>query len=110
MKVAQVAYYEAYRGINIQDNEKIVLESKDLEYCYWFARYVPLANIKAFEEAILENKDHSWCYFFAKDVKESNKEELFKVVLESGDKDYINNFLKYIDFNKEKFADYLLFI
>jgi len=110
MKTAEEAYEEAIKGINIQENENIVLKIKDHHYSYLFARDVPRANIKSHEKIILESKDLYCCYWFAKDVKESNKEYLFKVVLESGNKNYISAFLKYIDFNKDKYINYLLFI
>jgi len=110
MKTVYQAYKEAREGINIKKNEKIILESKNIDYCYEFARDVPGANIKAFEEVILEIKDPYWCYSFAKYLKGSNKEELFKVILESGNKFWINRFLEDVEFNKEKFANYILFI
>jgi len=50
-------------------------------------------------------------FFFCKRcIPGANKEELFKVVLESGDKDWINSFLKDVDFDKQKYINYLLFI
>jgi len=110
MKTAKEAYWEALKGINIKENEKIVLESKDIHYCCCFARNIFQANTKPFEELILERKECWYCYWFAKYVKESNRENLFKVILESGHGDCINNFLKNVEFNKEKFANYLLFI
>jgi len=82
MKTAEKAYLEALKGINIKENEKIVLQSK---------------------------KSH-FCYIFARNVKDSNKEELFNIVLQSGNKYWINLFLETVKFNKEKFSDYLLFI
>ena len=53
---ARKAYYEAYKGINVKENEKIVLECKTT-YCYLFALYVPEADIKAHEKIILEIKN-----------------------------------------------------
>jgi len=82
MKTVHKAYHEALEGINIQENEKIVLKSKNCYYCYGFAKYVLGAN----------------------------KEKLFKVILESGDKDWINYFLKHVNFDKKKYINYLLFI
>ena len=38
------------------------------------------------------------------------KEELFKIVLEFGDKKYINYFIKDVEFDKENYINYLLFI
>jgi len=110
MKTVYEAYKEASEDINIQENKRIVIESKDPDYCYWFAIMIPRSNIKAHEEVILKNKNPYDCYRFARDVKDSNKEELLKVVLESGDEYWINRFLERVDFDKEKFADYLLFI
>ena len=83
MKTAKEAYWESIKGINIKENERIVIESKDLGYCCLFAK------------DILERAD---------------KEELIKVVLESGNKDWINAFIEDIEFDKEKFVNYILFI
>jgi len=110
MKNLEDVYLEARRGINIQENEKIILESKDLYYCYCFAWIIKEANIKAHEKVVLESKNSNYCYAFARYIKGSNKEELFKLVLESGDKYWINKFLEEVDFDKEKFVNYLLFI
>jgi len=111
MKTTCEAYSEACKGINIKENERIVLESKDSESCCWFAKDVKGANIKAHEQIILESKSYYYyCYNFARYVPESNKEELFKVILESEDRNWINIFLEYVEFNKEKFINYLLFI
>jgi len=99
MKTAEEAHWEAaYECINIKENEKIVLESKDPHYCYWFAIYVPGTNIKELEEAILESKNTEYCYRFARDVIEANKEALFKVILEYEDKDCINSIFRICKF------------
>jgi len=58
----------------------------------------------------MKSKNGWNCFMFATNVENSNKEELFKVVLEYGDKGCINAFLKNIDFDKDKFKIYLLFI
>jgi len=110
MKTTEQAYKQARKGINIKKNEEIILKSKNPQYCYSFARHIFGANIKAHEKVILESKNIACCCIFALDIKESNKEDLFKVVLESGDKDWINIFIKTIDFDKEKYINYLLFI
>jgi len=110
MKTIYEAYNEACRGINIKENEKIVLECKNIHMCYKFALDVPGANIEAHEKIIIENKSPMYCYFFAKYAKNSNKEELFKVILEFGELVHIRMYLENINFDKEKYINYLLFI
>ena len=123
---AKKAYYEACEGVNVKENEQIVLECKTvLSYC--FAKNIPGADIKAHEQVILELKDRYYSYVFARDIKGAdikahelvilelkdpyysyvftrdipgaNVEEHYKVVLNSGNQEYIEKFNKFI---KEK--------
>ena len=103
------AYNEARKGINIKENEKIVLECKT-SWCYSFARYIPGADIKAHENAILELKDPKYSCWFAEDIPEANIEEHFKVILNSGDKYYLNLFIKYVKYKGTKIEEWLLYI
>ena len=106
---AAIAYYEAYKGINVKENEKIVLECKTI-WCYNFARYIPAANIKAHEKVILEIKDSQYSYLFAKDIPEANIEEHFKVVFNSGYKVYLDFFIKEVNYKGTKVEGWLLYI
>jgi len=62
---------------------------------------------------VIESKDPCYAYTIARDfayLEEEYKEELFKIVFESGNKYYLELFLEYVEFNREKFENYLLFI
>jgi len=106
---AYKAYYKAYNGVNVKENEKMVLECKT-SWCYHFARYIPGANIKAHEQVILEIKDPLFSYCFAKDIPEANIEEHFKVILNSGDKKWLNYFIKYVNYKGTKVEEWLIYI
>ena len=43
------AYNEALKGINVKENERIVLESKTA-WCFYFAKNIPKADTKAHEK------------------------------------------------------------
>jgi len=106
---AQNAYYEALKGINIKENEKIVLKCKT-RWSYYFALYVPGADIKAHEQIILELKNPQYSYWFAKDTLEANIEEHFKIVYNSGDKDCLEYFIKFVNYKGTKVEEWLLYI
>ncbi len=55
-------------GGNVARHGKIVIESKNPEYNYSFAKFVSGADIKAHEQVVLESKDPRWNYQFAKEV------------------------------------------
>ena len=61
---AYKAYFEARNGINVKENEKIVLECKTI-WCYEFVKYIPGADIRAHEKVILELKNICYCFLFA---------------------------------------------
>ena len=134
---ARKAYCEASNGINVKENEKIVLECKtswcyefardipgadikaheqailelkDLEHSFWFAKDVLGADIKAHEKVILELKDSKYSYWFAKNILGANIEEHFKVILNSGDKFWLNYFIEKINYKGTKVEEWLLYI
>ena len=106
MKTLQQAYYEASNGLNIAENEQIVLAGKNTKWCFYFALNIPEANIKAHEEIVIVSKDPHICFCFAKHIKGTNKQLLSKVVLESLNEKYIKLFYNNIDFDKTKYESY----
>jgi len=65
---AYFAFQNSLKGINIKENEQIVIESKNHIYIFKFAIY----------------------------IEKSNKQKLLKALLDLNDVYYINMFLKYI--------------
>jgi hypothetical protein len=102
--------YENPDKANIEKHEEVIINSKNIFYCYYFAKYVPNANIKKIEKVIIDSKDMDFSYWFARDIENSNKQELFKVTLESGNIDYIKRFYQNINFDKTKYETLMLFI
>ena len=107
---ARKAYREACEGINVKENEKIVLECKISFWCYYFALNIPEANIKAHEQVLLEIKDPEYSCLFAEYIEEANIEEHFKVIINSGDKYWLNWFIKHVDYKNTKVEEWLLYI
>ena len=106
---ARDAYWEAHDGINVKENEKIVLECKT-SWCYNFAKNIPKADIKAHENAILELKDPQYSCCFGKYIPGANIEEHFKVVFNSGNKYWFDWFIKYVNYKDTKVKEWLLYI
>jgi len=107
---AYKAYYQALNGINIKENEKIVLEIKDTNWCYQFAKNIPAADIKAHEKNLLELKDAYYCFIFARDVPEANIEEHFKIIFNSEDKHWLNKFIQEVNYKGTKVEEWLFYI
>ena len=106
---AQNAYYEALDGIDVKENEQIVLESKTF-LCYYFARDIPGADIKEHEQVILELKRPECSCYFAEDIPGANIEEHFKIVFNSGNKDWLDYFIKVVNYKNTKVEEWLLYI
>ena len=106
---AYKAYNEAHEGINAKENEQIVLKCKT-SWCYYFARNVPGADIKAHEKVILELRNPQVCFCFARDIQEANIEEHFKVVLNSGSKYSFYWFIKDVNYKGTKVEEWLMYI
>lgn len=49
-------------GANAKALEQVVIESKNPEYCYLFAREVESANIKELKKVVIDGNDPEWCY------------------------------------------------
>ena len=103
------AYREALEGINVKENEKIVLECKNI-WSYDFARDISGADIKAHEQVILEFKEPQLSFLFAKDIPGANIEEFFKIILNSGDKLWLYEFIKKVNYKGTKVEEWLLYI
>ena len=106
---AKNAYYEALNGINVKENEKIVLKCKTI-WCYSFAANIPGADIKAHEKVILESKDPEYSYYFAKYIPGANIEEHFKVILNSGNKVWLFSFIERVNYKGTKVEEWLFYI
>ena len=105
----RIAYFEALDGINVKENEKIVLESKT----YWsfaFALNISGADIKAHELVVLEINKPNDSFYFARDIAGANIEEHFKIIYNSGYKDYLNRFIKEVNYKNTKVEEWLLYI
>ena len=106
---ADKAYREAFQGINVKENEKIVLECKTI-WCYDFAKQIPGADIKAHEKIILEFKNSRSSFYFARNIPGANIEEHFKVVYNSGDKNWFDFFIEEVNYKGTKVEEWLLYI
>jgi|688.fasta_scaffold1107748_2 hypothetical protein len=106
------SYWYCYsnKDANIKAHEKIIIDSKDPEYCYGFARYISEENLKEIQNVIVNSKNAQYCYFFALDIEDSDKQLLSEVVLKSRDVYWIQEFYKHINFDKTKYETLMLFI
>jgi len=107
---AEDAFYDARDGINVKENEKIVLKCKKIYWCYRFALDVPGANIKAHEKVILEFKDPEYSCRFARDIPCANVEEHFKIIFNSKDKYFIDYFVEFVNYKNTKVEKWLFYI
>ena len=108
-ETAYSAYNKALNGINVKENEKIVLECKTF-WSYDFALKIPETDIKNHEQIILELKNPLFCFYFAKDIPGANIEEHFKAVLNSENKYWLDLFIKLINYKGTKIEEWLLYI
>jgi hypothetical protein len=69
IKNADEAYEEALKGINVKENENIVLKYKNAKLCYLFAKHIPSADILAHETIILNQQDGGFSFEFARDIE-----------------------------------------
>ena len=107
---ARISYYEARKGINVKENEQIVLECKNVCWCFYFAKHIPGANIKAHEQVILEFKNPRYSYWFAQDIPGANIEEHFKVIFNSKDKLWLDDFIEKVNYKGTKVEEWLMYI
>ena len=65
-------FAEYIRGANIKKLEEAIIETRDGENIYKFARDIKGVNIKNLEDAIIETGDVNFIYYFAIDIKGAN--------------------------------------
>ena len=106
---AKAAYLQARDGINIKENEQIVLKCKN-GWSYAFVISIKGADIKAHENVILELKDPEYSCYFAKYILGANIEEHFKVVFNSRKKDWLDFFIEKINYKGTKVEEWLMYI
>ena len=63
--------------------QSVILESKDAEKCYYFARDVKKADVKALEKIVLESNIPYLSYEFAYNIIDADIEAHQKIVLNS---------------------------
>jgi len=107
---AQKAYDKAREGINVKENEQIVLKCKIGHWCYLFARDIKGADIKAHEQVVLENKELDYSCAFAYSIPGANLEEHFKLIYNSGDKEWFNKFIEEVNYKDTKIEEWLMYI
>jgi len=113
MKTPQQAYEDAKSGINVQENEHIILNSGDGYWIFRFARDIHNANISCLEDAMLNSGYILGFYFFAKEVDKSDKQKISDYVLNTFEHDLIKVYYEEINFDKSKYDSYfrnLIFI
>jgi len=141
MNELEKAYIDGLDGIDLEENQEIIIQSKNAELIYGFLHrnkksseidhdrlkeeiintknliYIflicYLLHYDSFckvEDIVIESKDLYQIYKFAKYFEKINKEKLFSAMLEYGSEYWIKKFLEEIEFNKDKFKNYLLFI
>ena len=79
------------KELNAEEVNKVI-ETKDAEYIYNFAKNVKGVNIEELENAIIKTKFTEYIYQFAKDVKGANIEKLENVIIETKSAWYIYQF------------------
>jgi hypothetical protein len=91
------------------EEEVLALNNPVYSYNYCI-RNKNTANVKAHEKIIIDSKYLNYCIGFARNISNANKQLLSEVVLASGDLYYINLFYNYVDFDKTKYETLMLFI
>lgn len=107
------AIVEAGYGINIKQNQEIIINSKNSHYVYDFALSVKESDTNKLQQVIIDNQDSYYAYLFALYVKNADVQKLANVVLDSQNKIHIKWFYKEVPHNKfdfDKFETYLTFM
>ena len=76
------------KGADVKDHEKVVLESKNPRLSYCFAKDIKDADVMAHGRVIVENKDSTFNYWFKEDF-----EDEYKIIKRNNLIDYTYNFL-----------------
>jgi hypothetical protein len=113
MNSAKESFWYCYTNsqtANIKAHEKIIIDSKDAEFCCAFARYISCEKLKELQQIVLDSMNPYYCYLLALDLKGSDNQLLFEAVLKSKDMYWIQEFYQNIDFDKSKYENLMLFI
>jgi len=88
IKEAIDEFYEKYGSEQtIKYLESLILEMKNGEVSYYFAKKMDGTSIKAHEQIVIETNDANLNCSFAYDVRHSDLEKLADALLEIGDED-----------------------
>lgn len=78
------ALKDAINGINVETNQSIILESKDISYCYKLALKVKNADIEKIQDIIINSDSRtkgSYISAFAINIKNANIEKLQDAII-----------------------------
>lgn len=66
----ELSFWYAYYipGADIEKHQKVVLDSKQPSWCYKFACYIPGADIISLTNVVMESKDPYYSYLCARDI------------------------------------------
>lgn len=107
------AYSEACNGINIEENQEIIIQGKIAQYAYMFANHIKNSNIQRLQQVIIDDQNPCYAFYFALDIKETNIQKLSEVVIHSKVEYWIRDFYNNIPhdkFDTSKFETYLTFM
>ena len=88
------------KGAEIKPLQQVVINSRDVKLCYFFARDVEHANVKELQKVVVDSKNATLCYLFARDVEGAEIEPLQQVVINSGDKELCKKFALSIEWKE----------
>ena len=80
-------------SIIIESFDSRILKLKNAEISTWFCTHFNSPRVKEHEQIVIDSKDPELSFIFAKDVKGADKNALVKVVIESNDLEYNRRFL-----------------
>ena len=76
--------------------EDMVINSRDSNYIYMFAREIPEADASKLQEGVINTGDAYYIYNFARDIPGADISRLQEAIINSGDARYIYNFARYV--------------
>ena len=94
-----VVYTTDILSLNLTDInkfKKVVVESKDPEYCYRYAKDVPGIDRKDLEQTVVESENLPYNYLYAKEIEDADLKCHYQVFLENGNVADLNQFETYI--------------
>ena len=69
-----------------------MVESKDPEYCYLFAKDIPGIDRKDLEQTVIESESLQYNYLYAKEIEDADMKCHYQVFLENGNVVNLNQF------------------